>query len=61
MAFFSSRGSKGGSGGGKEPPVDDDLLRQQMLDHKREQIKRDGFDWDAELQRMAEDDDKDDR
>ncbi len=38
-------------------PRDDDVLEEQIRQHKREQIKRDGFDFDAELRRMAAKDD----
>lgn len=39
-------------------PRGDDLLEEQIRQHKREQIKRDGFDFDEELRRMAQDDDR---
>lgn len=39
-------------------PRGNDLLEEQIRQHKREQIKRDGFDFDEELRRMAEDHDR---
>lgn len=60
MGIFKkpSKGNKGGVRNDSRPP-DDELLQEQVRQHKREQIKRDGFDFDAELQRMAEDNDED--
>jgi hypothetical protein len=59
---FSKKSSDGDEDRSSDPfdraPRGDDLLDEQIRQHKREQIKRDGFDFDEELRRMAEDDDR---